>query len=106
MKIVSNQDREINTNMKQAEVMNHNDYMNFLIIKAINNIVKFTDDSHKDIFELISYDDIFKSINLIKIDDKFKSDRTYLQFQLDTYKVKYIRNIEYIIFSMLRDEQL
>ena len=105
MKILSNQDKEININIKIDEVLEYGDFINYIIVRALKNIVKYTDYNYKDIFEIISFDNIyFKLCNFFKIKEEFSNDKTYLEFQLNTYKIKYVRKFEYEIFLLLKLE--
>ena len=104
MIIKTNQDRELNTDIKIEDVKDYGDFINFLIVKSLLNIIKYTDYTFETILkEDYSFDEIYHSIcrnfDLPKIEDY--EDTEYLQSQLSRFKIKFIRQTEYNIYCIL-----
>ena len=104
MIIKSNQDETIDTDMKIEDVTSYGDMINYLIIKSVKNIVRYTDYTYDDIFkEDYSFDSFFHSISknysLPRLEDY--DDVEYIRTQLKLQKTKLIRQTEYNIYEML-----
>lgn len=103
-KIKSNQEKPVTIDMKIDDVKEYGDFINYLIIKAIKNIVKYTNYSFEDILkEDYSFDHFYfsicKNFDLEKEEDY--KDSEYLQDQLKRFGTKYIRQTEYNIYFIM-----
>lgn len=102
--IVTTQDKPISLDQKIEDVKDYGDFINYLIVKAIKNIVKYTNYSFEDILkEDYSFDNFYfeicKNFNLEKEEDYV--DSGYLQDQLKRFGTKYIRQTEYNIYFIM-----
>lgn len=102
--IKTTQSNTVSFDMKIDDVKVYGDFINYLIVKAIKNIVKYTNYTFESILkEDYSFDHFYfkicKNFDLEKEEDY--EDSIYLQDQLKRFGTKYIRQTEYNIYLIM-----
>ena len=104
MDIKTSQDKPVSLDIKIDDVKEYGDFINYLIVKAIKNIVKYTNNSYKDILkEDYSFDHFYFSIckNFDLPKEENYLDSQFLQDQLKRFGTRYIRQTEYNIYLLM-----
>lgn len=102
--IVTTQDKPISLDIKIEDVKDYGDFINYLIVKAIKNIVKYTDYTLEQILkEDYSFDQFYFEIckNYDLPTEEHYQDSKFLQEQLKRFGTKYIRQTEYDIYFIM-----
>jgi hypothetical protein len=102
--IVTTQDESISLDMKIEDVKDYGDFINYLIVKAIKNIVKYADYSYEEILkDDYSFDQFYFSIckNFNMPSEEHYENSEFLQDQLKRFGTKYIRQTEYNIYFIM-----